>query len=86
MLWLLLRFDPTIVPAYVATGPALTMLHRAIQIGTPLAYLTAAAAIAAMITMTWLVMRYVRVPLAHSSTAPAGSGALAAPALPPDGE
>ena len=64
VLWLLLRFDPTIVPAYVATGPILTMLLRAIQIGTPLAYLTAGAAIAATIAMTWLVTRYIRAPLA----------------------
>jgi hypothetical protein len=71
VLWLLLRFDPTIVPAYVVTGPVLTMLHRALQIGTPLAYLTAAAAVAAAVGMTWLVMRYIQVPLV---TRTAGEG------------
>jgi hypothetical protein len=87
ILWLLLRFDPTIVPAYVATGPVLTMLHRALQIGTPLAYLTAAAAIVAIIAMTWLVTLYLRVPLATiQRTQPPAPLPGAAAALPPDGE
>ena len=87
ILWLLLRFDPTIVPAYVATGPVLTMLQRAIQIGTPLAYLTAAAAIAATILMTWVVIRYIRAPLAPAvATVSATSPSATAAALPRDGE
>jgi peptidoglycan/LPS O-acetylase OafA/YrhL len=83
---LLLRFDPTIVPAYIATGPVLTMLWRAIQVGTPLAYLTAAAAIAATIAMTWLVTRYIRVPLTPAPSPAADPALEPAPALPPDGE
>jgi len=86
ILWLLLRFDPTIVPAYIATGPVLTMLWRAIQVGTPLAYLTAAAAIAATIAMTWLVTRYIRVPLTPAPSPAADPALEPAPALPPDGE
>jgi hypothetical protein len=86
VLWLLLRFDPTIVPAFVATGPVLTMLHRAIQVGTPLAYLTAAAAIAATIAMTWLVTRYIRLPLAAAPVAFTTHPPPEAAALPPDGE
>jgi len=70
ILWLLLRFDPTIVPAYVATGAALTVLLRAIQVGTPLAYVTGGAAIAATVVMTWLVTRYIRVPLSPSADTP----------------
>ncbi|HEY3177437.1 MAG TPA: CPBP family intramembrane glutamic endopeptidase [Casimicrobiaceae bacterium] len=67
VLWLLLRFDPTIVPAYVATGAVLTVLLRAIQVGTPLAYLTGGAAIAATIAMAWLVTRYIRTPLSPAA-------------------
>ena len=95
ILWLLLRFDPTIVPAYVATGVVLTMLFRAIQVGTPLAYLTGAAAIAATVVMAWLVTRYIEAPL-PPAPAPAGvaggTPTLAASldnsaaALPPEGE
>ncbi|HEY2816135.1 MAG TPA: type II CAAX endopeptidase family protein [Casimicrobiaceae bacterium] len=84
ILWLLLRFDPTIVPAYVATGPVLTMLWRAIQVGTSLAYVTGAAAIAATIAMTWLVTRYIQAPLAPAPSATADPAL--APALPSDGE
>jgi hypothetical protein len=67
ILWLLLRFNPTIVPAYVATGAALAVLHRSIQVGTPLAYLTGGAAIAATVVMAWLVTRYIREPLSPSA-------------------
>jgi hypothetical protein len=74
ILWLLLRFNPTIVPAYVATGAALTVLHRAIQVGTPLACLTGGAAIAATVVMAWLVTRYIREPL--SPAAPSASISL----------
>jgi hypothetical protein len=70
ILWLLLRFDPTIVPAYVATGAALTVLLRAIQVGTPLAYATGGAAIAATVVMAWLVTRYIRAPLSASADTP----------------
>src|SRR5947207_15351037 len=76
VLWLLLRFDPTTVPAYVATGAALTVLLRAIQVGTPLAYLTGAAAIAATVAMAWLVTRYIRPPL---SPAPGGAATSPSP-------
>jgi len=71
ILWLLQRFDPTIVPAYVATGAVLTVLLRAIQVGTPLAYLTGAAAIAATVAMAWLVTRYIRAPLSPAPDAAA---------------
>jgi hypothetical protein len=92
ILWLLLRFNPTIVPAYVATGAALTVLHRAIQVGTPLAYLTGGAAIAATVVMAWLVTRYIREPLSAADiSTPTLAAAVANAAatlgtLPPKGD
>jgi hypothetical protein len=60
------------------------MLWRAIQVGTSLAYVTGAAAIAATIAMTWLVTRYIQAPLAPAPSATADPAL--APALPSDGE
>jgi peptidoglycan/LPS O-acetylase OafA/YrhL len=42
----------------------LATLLRAVQIGTPSAYTSGAAAIAVTLAMAWLVTRYLRLPLA----------------------
>ena len=59
-----LRFDPTTIPAFSATGIVLATLLRAVQIGTPPAYASGAAAIAVTLAMAWGVTRYLRLPLA----------------------
>jgi hypothetical protein len=64
VLWLLLRFDPTTIPAFSATGLVLATLLRAVQIGTPSAYASGTIAIAVTLAMAWLVTRYLRLPLA----------------------
>jgi hypothetical protein len=64
VLWLLLRFDPTTIPAFLATGIVLATMVRAAQVGTPSAYANGAVAIATTLAMAWLVTRYLRLPLA----------------------
>ena len=62
VLWLLLRFDATMVPAYAATGAILTIVLRAAQIGMAWAYGLGAVAVAVVVTMAWLITRYLRTP------------------------
>jgi len=63
LLWLLLRHDARLVPAYLATGLVLANVERAVQQGTPDAYTYAAVAIAATAAMAWLATRYIAAPL-----------------------
>jgi hypothetical protein len=63
VLWLLLRFDPTTIPAFSATGIVLATMMRAVQVGTPSAYASGAIAIAMTLAIAWLVTRYLRLPL-----------------------
>ena len=63
VLWLLLRFDPTTIPAFSATGIVLATVLHAVQFGTPSAYASGALAIAVTLAMAWLTTRYLRLPL-----------------------
>ena len=64
VLFLLLRFDPTTIPAFSATGIVLATMLRAAQVGTPSAYANGAVAVATMLAIAWAVTRYLRLPLA----------------------
>jgi anaerobic C4-dicarboxylate transporter len=67
VLFLLLRFDPTTIPAFSATGIVLATMLRAAQVGTPSAYASGAIAIATTLAIAWLVTRYLRLPLAPAT-------------------
>jgi hypothetical protein len=75
VLWLLLRYDARLVPVYLATGVVLSTAARAVQEGTPTAYLLAGIAATATIAVAWLVVRYVSTPLPASP--PAAASAIA---------
>ena len=68
LLWLLLRFDATAVPAFVATGVTLSALLRAMQIGTMPGYAIAAVGIAVTAVGAVAVTRYIARPLAPKGT------------------
>ena len=70
VLWLVLRYDATLVPPYLATGLVLATIARAMQDGTPVAHGLAAVAIAVTVAVAWLVTRYVATPLPATPTAP----------------
>jgi len=59
VLWLLLRYDASLVPPYLATGIVLATAVRAVQDGTSTAYALAALSAATTIAVAWLVTRYV---------------------------
>ena len=74
VLWLLLRYDARLVPAYLATGGVLGTVARAAQDGTSAAYAAAAVGVLTTVAMAWLCMRYIDAPLradAAPATAPA---------------
>lgn len=54
----LLRFDATAVPAYLATGAVLQLAENALLKGTPTAFVHAALAAAIAIGVAWALTRY----------------------------
>ncbi|MEP6677684.1 MAG: CPBP family intramembrane glutamic endopeptidase [Betaproteobacteria bacterium] len=68
VLWLLLRYDASVVPPYLVTGIVLATAARTVQEGTARAYLLAAVGIAATAAVAWVVTRYVATPLPAAAT------------------
>ena len=73
MLWWLVRYDLRMLPAYVATGSLLGVLTRAIQIGTPDAWLLFAVQAAVAAAMAWIVTRYIDRALVVPDPLPTGT-------------
>jgi hypothetical protein len=73
----LLRFDYSAVPAYMATGIVLHTIAAAVRSGAGDAYVLLAIDVAVTVAATWLVMRYLAragaPPAASSPVAPTGS-------------
>jgi len=58
VLWWLLRYDLTMVPAYVVTGMLALSLQRAAQIGTPDAWVMLVLHAVVAVAMAWVATRY----------------------------